>query len=75
MPGFVIEFNRKTRARRVREFETAREAMDYRLELERDRADGDVEIAALTSRSLESLERTHSRYFTGEDLDEQATCV
>lgn len=74
MPAFVIEFNRRTRSRRIREFGSPREAMAYRLQLEGARQDRDVEIAALTSGSFESLQRTHSRYFTGIDLDEPA-CV
>lgn len=68
MPGYVIEFNRATRERRVREFDTAREAMEYRLELESRRTDDNIEIAALLSKSIETLERTHSRYFTGREL-------
>lgn len=42
--------------------------MAYRLQLERERQDQDIEIAALTSGSIDSLRRTHSRYFTGADL-------
>lgn len=68
MPNFVIEFNRKTRVRRVTEFGDARNAMLRRLELERDRSDENVEIVALTSDSFESLMSTHSRYFTGDEL-------
>jgi hypothetical protein len=68
MPGYVIEFNRRTRERRVREFADHREAMRCRLRLEADRSDEDVEIAALISDSLETLQRTHSRYFTGKEL-------
>lgn len=68
MPGYVIEFNRRTRERRVHEFDGHREAMEYRLRLEAERLDRDVEIAALISKSLETLERTHSRYFTGKEL-------
>ncbi|MEB3061603.1 hypothetical protein [[Mycobacterium] zoologicum] len=69
MQSFVIEFNRRTRDRRVHQFASPREAMAYRLKLERERQDTtDVEIAALTSGSLESLQRTHSRYFTGADI-------
>lgn len=75
MLGFVIEFNRRTRERRVHEFATGREAMAFRLQRERERQNDTVEIAALTSRSLESLQRTHSRYFTGVDLGAQATSV
>lgn len=70
MPGYVIEFNRRTRQRRVQRFATGREAMAYRLKREAEVGGGDLEIAALTSRSLESLRRTHSRYFTGQDLSE-----
>lgn len=66
--AFVIEFNRRTRDRRVHQFASSREAVAYRLKLERERHDSDVEIAALTSGSLDSLKRTHSRYFTGADI-------
>ena len=68
MPGYVIEFNRRTRTRRVTEFGTPREAMQHRLDLERERTDKDVEIVALISDSLETLQQTHSRYFTGGEL-------
>lgn len=70
--AFVIEFNRRTRTRRVRELDDARAAIQYRLQREGERSDPDVEIVALTSTSLESLQRTHSRYFTGEDIGEVA---
>jgi hypothetical protein len=63
MAGFVIEYNRRTHQRRVTEFATAREAMKYRLELEAVRTDGNIEIAALSSKSLDTLKSTHSRYF------------
>lgn len=68
MPGFVIEFNRRTRERRVRQFDTPQEAMQCRLRLEAERTDPDIEVATLTSTSLETLQRTHSRYFTGAEL-------
>jgi hypothetical protein len=68
MPGFVIEYNRRTRARHVTEFQSAREAMEYRLVLEAGPTDHDIEIAAVSSKSLETLQQTHSRYFTGEEL-------
>lgn len=68
MPGYVIEFNRHTRERRVTEFHTPREAMQRRLELESRRTDPNMEIAAMISDSLETLQRTHSRYFTGKEL-------
>lgn len=68
MPAFVIEFNRHTRARRVTEFASPHDAMEYRLKLESARIDDNIEIAALTSKSRGTLERTHSRYFTGKEL-------
>jgi hypothetical protein len=68
MRGYVIEFNRRTGDRRVTEFATSQEAMEYRLQLEAGRHDENIEIAALISESLETLQRTHSRYFTGQEL-------
>jgi hypothetical protein len=68
MRGYVIEFNRRTGDRRVTEFATPHEAMEYRLQLEAERVDENIEIAALISDSLETLQRTHSRYFTGQEL-------
>jgi hypothetical protein len=70
MPGYVIEYNRRTHTRRVTEFATPREAMEYRLKLEEQRTDTDIEIAALSSKSLDTLEQTHSRYFSGRELTE-----
>lgn len=71
MRRFVIEFHRKTGARRVTEFENIREAIAFRIERERLRESEDIEVVALSSKSLESLMRTHSRYFTGEDKSPQ----
>ena len=50
MPGYVIEYNRRTHTRRVTEFATPHEAMEHRLQLEAQRTDRDIEIAALASR-------------------------
>jgi hypothetical protein len=63
MPGFVIEYNRRTHEGQVTEFPSSREATEHRLELEAERDDHDVEIAAVSSKSLETLKQTHSRYF------------
>jgi hypothetical protein len=68
LPGYVIEFNRLTRERRVTEFPTPREAMEWRLKLESERINTNIEIVALISDSLGTLHRTHSRYFTGNEL-------
>jgi hypothetical protein len=67
--GYVIQFNRRTGDRRVTEFATPQEAIEYRLQLEAERVDESIEIAALISESLETLQRTHSRYFTGQEVE------
>lgn len=69
MTGFVIEFNRRTRERRVTKFEGPDghlQALRRRIELEATRTDPNLEIASLTSDSLESVRHTHSRYFEGD---------
>lgn len=71
MSGFVIEYHRPSGDRRVTAFpgdEGHREALQYRLEREATREDGDWEIASLNSDSLETLQRTHARYFSGREL-------
>lgn len=69
MPGYVIEYNRATGQREVTTFEGEnghREALRYRLERERDRPSREWEIVSLNSDSLETVRKTHSRYFVGE---------
>lgn len=71
MTAFVIEYNRRTADRIVTQFSGAegrRAAMRRRLELEKSRTDANIEIVSLVSDSIESLRRTHSRYFQGRDL-------
>jgi hypothetical protein len=71
MPGFLVEYNRRSREWRVTEFlgpDGARESFLRRLELERDRIDPDWEIASLNADSFETIRKTHARYFQGEEL-------
>lgn len=71
MPGFVIEYHRPTGQSRLHEFygtDGHREAMLCRLQLEAERSDPDWEIASLNSDSLETLKKTHSRYFSASGL-------
>jgi len=71
MPGFVIEYNRRSRDYRVTTFDGEgghREAFERRLELEADREDTNIEIVSLTSDSLDTVKKTHSRYFAGREL-------
>ncbi|MFG1791244.1 hypothetical protein [Nocardia sp. NPDC049149] len=71
MAGFLIFYKRISGEYQVIEFDGEdghREALRERLRLESDArfADGDIEIAALSSDSLDSVRKTHSRYFNGE---------
>ncbi len=71
MPGFVIEYNRRSGARRVESFTGAggaNAALRRRLELERERVDLDIEIVSLNGASLEQVMNTHSRYFQGPEV-------
>lgn len=66
MSGFVIRYHRPSGLHEVREFPGAdghREAMRFRLQLEAEREDSDWEIVSLNSASIETLRKTHSRYF------------
>lgn len=71
MPGYVIEYNRLTGDRKVIEFPGSlghREALLARLRIEKERPSQDWEIVSLNSDSLETVKKTHSRYFTGRQV-------
>ena len=66
MTSFVIAYNRRTGEREVTEFSgegSQAEAMRLRVKLEAERDDRDVEVVSLVSDSLETVQKTHSRYF------------
>lgn len=71
MPGYVVEYNRKSRDWKVTEFPGAeghRNALLKRLELEQSRPNADWEIVSLNSDSLGTIKKTHARYFEGHEL-------
>lgn len=71
MAGYLIEYNRRTREWHVQEFTGAdgpRRALTERLRLERERVDTDIEIASINADSLDTVKKTHSRYFEGKQL-------
>lgn len=75
MQGFTIEYHRPTGVARVHEFlgpQGHREATLLRLKLEKERVDLDWEIVALASDSLETVKKTHSRYFAENDRSDAA---
>jgi hypothetical protein len=66
MRSFLVVYNRRTGANKVREFPAGhgREAIRARFEEERRHSgDRDIEIVVLGSQSREDLMKTHSRYF------------
>ncbi len=66
MAGFLIEYKRSTGDARIVEFPGPKgheESLRRRLELEEQRTDPDVEIVSLIADSLDTIKRTHSRYF------------
>lgn len=70
MPGFVIDYNRRTGSCKVTEFDGpdgALKATQHRVKIEAGNQDPDREIVSIASSSLASVKRTHSRYFMRED--------
>lgn len=68
MPGFLIEYNRRTREWHAQEFvgpSGYSDALDARLMREATREDSDIEFASLNGDSFDTIKRTHSRYFEG----------
>lgn len=63
MPGFVIQYNRKTGKVQYAQFPDLRTATKKRMQLEQQRTDDDVEIISVTGDSLAEIESTHARYF------------
>lgn len=71
MSGFVIEYHRPSGRHRVHEFageDGPRKALLRRFELEDERQDLDWEIASFNTDSIESLRKTHARYFADGEL-------
>jgi hypothetical protein len=71
MPGFLVEYNRRSGDWKVTEFlgeDGHRAALISRLELESERTDDEWEIASLNSESLATVKKTHARYFEGREL-------
>jgi len=71
MSGFLVEYHRKNQEWKVTEFPGEnghREALVKRIELESSRPSEDWEIVSLNSDSLETIKKTHARYFEGKEL-------
>lgn len=66
MSSFVVIYDRRNGRSSVHEYhgpDAHRQAFAERLRLESENHDSEVEIVSLVSDSLDSIKRTHSRYF------------
>lgn len=63
MTSFVIEYDRVSGNLCVTPFSDPREASAERFRRNQNRASKNVEVVSVTTDSLESLKRSHSRYF------------
>ena len=73
MKHFLMVFNRKTGALRMKEYVDVRDAILPRLEEEQANDNPDVEIVVIGAPSLEDLKVTHSRYFAVDELPDVAS--
>jgi hypothetical protein len=74
MPGYLIIYERTSGNRQVIEYhgkEGHRKALQQRLILEAEKRfiDKDVEIVAISSKSLDTVKTTHARYFQGQEIE------
>lgn len=65
MAEFVIIYKRRSGESFIKRFSDSTQALKERLRREAAIDDPDVEIAHISAPSLESLKKSHSRYFMG----------
>lgn len=65
MAEFVITYKRRSGESFIQKFSDSTEALKERLRREAAIDDPDIEIAHISAPSLESLKKSHSRYFMG----------
>ncbi|WP_210397802.1 hypothetical protein [Corynebacterium sp. HMSC074H12] len=65
MAEFVIIYKRKSGESLIEQFSDLTQALKERLRREAAIDDFDIEIAHISAPSLESLKKSHSRYFMG----------
>lgn len=68
MPAFLIEYHRPSGRMRYTRFDNLLDATMRRLDLDEIYTDPDIEVVAIESASIESLQVTHSRYFANKAL-------
>lgn len=65
MADFIITYKRNSGESFIEQFSDSTQALKERLRREAAIDDPDIEIAHISSPSLESLKESHSRYFMG----------
>lgn len=74
MVDFIITYNRRTGESRITQYQDSAQAIKERLRREADISNPDIEMAHISAPSLESLKKSHSRYFMGKvELDYEMT--
>ncbi|TVU86664.1 hypothetical protein FQN05_00075 [Corynebacterium aurimucosum] len=65
MTDFIITYKRRSGESFIKQFSDSTQALKERLRSEAAIDDPDIEIAHISAPSLESLKKSHSRYFMG----------
>lgn len=63
MPGFLIQYHRKSGEVHVEKFDSPERAIQKRVALESTTTDDDVEIVVIVSPNEQMLRKSHLRYF------------
>jgi len=66
MTDFIIIYKRKSGESYIKQYPNSAHAVKERLLREAEVSDPDTEVAHISAPSLESLKKSHSRYFMGE---------
>ena len=63
MPGFLLQYHRKSGEVHVEKFDSPKRAIQKRIALESNTTDDDGEIVVIVSPDEQMLRKSHSRYF------------
>ena len=63
MPGFLLQYHRKSGELHVEKFDSHKQAIQKRIALESNTTDDDVEIVVIVSPDEQMLRKSRSRYF------------
>ena len=63
MPGFLLQYHRRSGEVHVEKFDSPKHAMQKRIALESTTTDDDTEIVVIVSPDEQMLRKSHSRYF------------